>query len=243
MKDRHLIPDTINPEEAAIATGPELRGSALDSSLYHFEVKEVPMSLRRLHEYVRLLKRRNLQDAIDWVACLSRPSSRPILQMLRKARHELVVKKGLDLGRLFIHYSHSDKGQYVKMIRRMRVGQYSMFRSPKHHFRIYVRELSMEEYFHRLYIVGKVPQCIAFDMRQALREKRVPAEMQREWAPYLTANSRFRHRKELMRLNGIGKFDYYAARKKWIEDYKLNIIRLRDARRQGRIGVDTQIQE
>lgn len=236
MKDRHLLPRVINKNEAKIMTSPDTINGVNDAGLFHYQVKDVPMSLRRLHEYVRLLKRRNLQDAIDWVACLTRPSARPILQMLRRAKHDLVEKRGLDLGRLYIDHSHSDRGEYAKMARRMRVGQYGMFRSPRHHFRIYVRNMPVEEYFHRMYILGKVPQCVAFDMRQAIRERRVPQETARRWAPYLTSNSRFNHRKELRRLHAIGEFDYYAARRKWIEEYQANLIRIRDHKRLARDG-------
>jgi ribosomal protein L22 len=217
-------------------TKPGGKTSNTEEALYHYRIKDVPISLRRLHEYVRLLKRRNLQDAIDWVACLTRPSARPILQMLRRAKIDLVEKKGMDLGRLYIDHSHSDRGEYSKMVRRMRVGQYAMFRSPRHHFRIYVRNLPVEEYFHRMYILGKVPQCVSFDMRQAIRERRVPPENVRSWSPYLTSNSRYRHRLQLRRLNSIGEFDYYAARKKWIDEYELNLVRMRDSRRNSRAG-------
>lgn len=194
------------------------------------------MSLRRLHEYVRLLKNRNLQDAIDWVACLTRPSARPILQMLLRAKRELVDKGNLDLGRLSIDHSHSDRGEYVKIVRRMRVGHYSLFKSPRHHFRIYIREMPVEEYFHRVYVLGKVPQCVAFDMRQAIRDKRVAPETERLWQPYLTSASRFLHRKELRRRHAIGEFDYYAERKRWIEAYQSNILRLKQGERESRNG-------
>ncbi len=236
MKDRHLIPRDIDRHEAKIITGPDHSPGVNNTGMHHYQVKDVPMSLRRLHEYVRLLKRRNLQDAIDWVACLTRPSARPLLQMLRRAKHDLVDKKGLDLGRLYIDHSHSDRGEYSKMVRRMRVGQYGMFRSPRHHFRIFVRNLPMEEYFHRMYILGKVPQCVAFDMRQSIREHRVPPETIRKWSPYLTSNSRFQHRKELRRLNAIGEFEYYSARRKWIEEYRTNLVRIRDQTRNSRDG-------
>ena len=236
VRDRHLLPREIDPtKKPIITTKPRLDKSA-SGALYHYQVKEVPLSLRRLHEYVRLLKNRNLQDAIDWIACLSRPSARPILQMLKRAKHELVERRGLDLGRLYIDHSHSDRGEYVKIVRRMRVGHYSMFRSPRHHFRVYVRDMSVEEYFHRMYILGKVPQCVAFDMRQALRDQRVAPETARLWAPYLTSNSRYRHRQELRRLNSIGQFDYYKERQRWINEYQSNIHRLKDSERQSRQG-------
>ena len=235
MKDRHILPRSINPSEAPIMTSSS-RDVDKKGSLFHYQIKEVPMSLRRLHEYVRLLKRRNLQDAIDWVACLTRPSAHSILHMLRTAKYDLVEKKGLDLGRLYIDHSHSDRGEYLKIIRRARVGQYGQFRSPRHHFRIYIREMPMEEYFHRMYILGKVPQCVSLDMRQAIRDSRVPAETERLWAPYLTSASRFNHRREIRRLHAIHEFDYYAERKKWIHEYRVNIQRLKDARKTSRDG-------
>ena len=234
-KDRHILPRSVNKKEAPIMTSAKSDPSRI-GSLYHYQIKEVPLSLRRLHEYVRLLKRRNLQDAIDWVACLTRPSSRPILKMLEKAKRDLCDKKGLDLGRLFVDHSHSDIGEYVKIVRRMRVGHYSMFRSPRHHFRIYIRNIPMEEYFHRMYILGKVPQCVSFDMRQALRDKRVPPEVERLWAPYLTSASRHLHKKEIKRLHSIGEFDYYAERKKWIGEYQQNLARLKRDDRNNRNG-------
>lgn len=236
MHDRHLLPREVDSKKKPIMTSKPRRDASELGALYHYQVKEVPLSLRRLHEYVRLLKNRNLQDAIDWIACLSRPSSRPILQMLKRAKYELVEKRGLDLGRLSIDHSHSDRGEYVKIVRRMRVGHYSMFRSPRHHFRVYVREMPVEEYFHRMYILGKVPQCVSFDMRQALRDQRVAPETARAWAPYLTSNSRYRHRRELRRLNSIGQFDYYKARDRWIRNYQNNLVRLKDTERLNRNG-------
>lgn len=234
-RDRHLLPRQIDPNHAPIKTSAYGENIGTDA-LYHYRIKEVPLSLRRLHEYVRLLKNRNLQDAIDWVACLTRPSARPILNMLQKAKHDLVEKKGLDLGRIYVDRSHSDRGEYVKIVRRMRVGHYSMFRSPRHHFQIYIREMPMEEYFHRMYILGKVPQCVSFDMRQAIREHRVPPETARSWAPYLTSNSRFRHRKELRRLHANGEFEYYKERKKWIREYMMNLEKLKDTELSARAG-------
>jgi hypothetical protein len=94
----------------------------------------------------------------------------------------------------------------------------------------------MEEYYHRMYILGKVPQCVSFDMRQAIREGRVPAETARSWAPYLTSNSRYIHRKEIRRLHACGDFDYYKSRKNWINDYQLNLQRLKDTEKGAREG-------
>ena len=88
----------------------------------------------------------------------------------------------------------------------------------------------MEEYFHRMYILGKVPQCVSFDMRQALHEKRVGAETERKWSPYLTSDSRYRHRVNIRRLHAAGKFDYYAERKAWIKEYTANFQNLKAAK-------------
>lgn len=241
-KDRHLLPREANPKETPVMTS-QRNDPSRASSLYHFQAKEVPMSLRRLHEYVRLLKRRNLQDAIDWVACLTRPSARPILNLLQRAKRELVDKRGLDLGRLYVDHSHSDRGEYIKMVRRMRVGHYSLFKSPRHHFRVYVRDITLEEYFHRMYILGKVPQCVSFDMRQAIRDKRVSPEVERLWQPYLTSASRYQHRKEIRRLNSIGEFDYYAERRKWISEYQANISRLKQAERNHRNSIVVSVSD
>ena len=56
---------------------------------------------------------------------------------------------------------------------------------------------------------------MAQDMRLALAQNQVSSQMQKEWAPYLSATTRFRHRKELKWLDSTRQFDYYKAGSRW----------------------------
>eukprot|EP00397_Hematodinium_sp_SG-2012_P054342 GEMP01065454.1.p1 GENE.GEMP01065454.1~~GEMP01065454.1.p1 ORF type:complete len:281 (+),score=47.69 GEMP01065454.1:126-968(+) len=51
--------------------------------LLKFKQNEIQMSVRRLVEYGKWIKRHHAQDAIDRVECLGRPSARPIIKLLK----------------------------------------------------------------------------------------------------------------------------------------------------------------
>merc|ERR1719450_929601 len=90
---------------------------------------------------------------------------------------------------------------------------------------IRVRQMPIEEFFHRVFIYNKVPRSVAADMRLALQQGRVSPQMMKDWAPYLCAHSRFWHRKDLKWLDSTRQFDYYEARREWIRRYKANLLR------------------
>ncbi|KAK1937690.1 hypothetical protein X943_003905 [Babesia divergens] len=81
------------------------------------------------------------------------------------------------------------------------------------------------------------------ELRAAIYEKRVPAQVITEWYPYLTAHSRFFYRKvrqlernmhtmqHLKFLNNTGQFNYYKHRRDWIEQYNTNLQRYVSNRR------------
>jgi len=75
---------------------------------------------------------------------------------------------------------------------------------------------------------------MACDMRLALHEHRVSQDMIKDWAPYLTAHSRFFHRKELKWLDSTRQFDYYEARREWIQRYQANLLRASSEAREAR---------
>jgi len=186
-----------------------------------FKETDIHLSLRRLIEYGRWIKRRHLLDAIDRVECLGRPSARPIVKLLKEAR-EKCIKANLDPQRLYVDTTRSGRGHYVKTIRYHARGKFGIQKSPRNVFIVFVREMPKHEFFHKLYILGKVPKCMASDMRLALRDRTVSPQMEHVWAPYLSASSRFRHRQELKWRQITRKFDYYEERRKWIEQYDAN---------------------
>lgn len=226
-KKRHIWPRYTNPEEGPIFGEKEEEGIS-------FVDKEMRLGMKRIMEFCRLMRGRQLQDAMDWVESIGRLKNQPILKLLRRIRTELIEKYKKDPARVFVYEAHPQFGYYINGIRKHAQGRYGIVKSPRHKLEIKVRELSHEEFFHRLYIRGKVPRSIASDMRLALHEHRVGNQMVKEWAPYLCAHSRLFHRKELKWLDSTRQFDYYQARREWIQQYKANQGRATSEAREAR---------
>mmetsp|Transcript_19666 Transcript_19666/g.45855 ORF Transcript_19666/g.45855 Transcript_19666/m.45855 type:complete len:319 (-) Transcript_19666:76-1032(-) len=224
---RHIWPRRIDPEEKPIF------GDKEEGSL-PFRDKHVRLSLKRMLEYTKLIRGRQLQDAIDYVESMGRMKSQHVLKLLRRAMMEVSDKYKWDIARVYITTAFSSRGYFVKSIRRHTRARFGINKAPRHLFNIRVREMPLEEYFHRLYIYGKVPLSLSSDMRRALSEHRVSNLMKKEWAPYLTANSRFFHRRSLKYLDATRQFDYYEARKQWIYEYEANRMRSTTEAREAR---------
>eukprot|EP00397_Hematodinium_sp_SG-2012_P050366 GEMP01058504.1.p1 GENE.GEMP01058504.1~~GEMP01058504.1.p1 ORF type:complete len:318 (+),score=51.07 GEMP01058504.1:137-1090(+) len=192
--------------------------------LLKFKQNEIQMSVRRLVEYGKWIKRHHAQDAIDRVECLGRPSARPIIKLLKESM-EKCVARNMDPQRLYIHTVSVHRGYFVKKIRLHARGKFGLERSPRNKMVLYLREAPKTEFFHKCYILGQVPRSMASDMRLALRDRRVSPQMEHTWSPYLTAASRHQHRQELKWRQITKKFDYFEERRKWIEEYDANTQR------------------
>lgn len=227
-RKRHIWPRRKDGTEAAIF------GEKEDGSHLIFRDKELRLSLRRLTDIARLMRGRHLQDAIDWIESLSQMKSQVIVKFLRKSLKEATEKHRRDPARLYVYDAQPQFGSYIKSIRKMRFGNYGIVKSPRHKFEIRVREMPLEEYFHRIYIYGKVPRSLASDMRLALHERRVSQQMVKEWSPYLSSHSRLFHRKELKWLDSTRQFDYYQERREWIHRYRANLLRASSEAREAR---------
>lgn len=226
-KKRHIWPRTVDPEERPIFF-PKMDG------IHFFREKQIRIGCKRLLDYARLIKGRQLQDGIDWIESLARPQSEPILKLMRKSLQECVEKLKLDPARLFIIDAQPQRGKFVKELRKHARGNFGMTRRPRNYFVVRVREMPLEEFFHRTYIFNKIPRSLASDMRLALHQNRVSPQMQKEWAPYLCATSRHRHRMTLKWMDSTRQFDYYEARRGWIQRYKANLLRASAEAREAR---------
>jgi len=227
-KARHVWPRKKDPDEAPIFY------EKMDGTHQTFTEKEIRLGLKRLYEFQRLLTGRQLVDAIDWCESIARLKSQVMLKLLNRALTDCVEKHNMDPARIFIWWAHGTRGYFVKSLRKHTRGKFGIQTSPRHHFVLKVRQMPLEEFFHRMYILNKIPRPIAADMRLAVHEGRVGNHMKREWAPYLCANSRFRHRKQLKWLDRTRQFDYYEARREWIHRYKANGMRASTEAREAR---------
>lgn len=227
-KKRHIWPRSYDENEAPIFGGKD------DGEVIAFRDKEIRIGQKGLLDYARIIKGKQIQDALDWVDSMARMKSEPVIKLLKRIMQESQEKHGIDIARLYIFDAQPQRGYYVKSIRMHARAKYGINKSPRHMLMVRVREMPLEEYFHRLYIFNKVPRCLASDMRIALHEGNVNPQVAREWAPYLCANSRLRHRMELKWLDSTRQFDYYKARAEWIQRYKANLLRSSSEAREAR---------
>eukprot|EP00929_Paragymnodinium_shiwhaense_P113502 TRINITY_DN81790_c0_g1_i1.p1 TRINITY_DN81790_c0_g1~~TRINITY_DN81790_c0_g1_i1.p1 ORF type:complete len:347 (-),score=67.37 TRINITY_DN81790_c0_g1_i1:32-1072(-) len=225
---RHIWPRYSDPQEAPIF------GDKNDGSQLMFRDKELKLGMRRMLDYCRLIKDKQIHDAIDWVECLGRFKSEIVAKLLRRALKESTENYGLDPARLFIYEAQPQRGYVIKSIRRHSRGRYGINKAPRNAFMVRVREMPLEEYFHRIFIYNKVPRSLSADMRLALHENRVSEQMMKEWAPYLCADSRLRHRIALKWVDATRQFDYYQTRSDWIQKYRANQMRATTEAREAR---------
>lgn len=217
--NKHIWPRKYDPAEAPIFTNKE------DGTQISFRDKDIRLGVKRMLEFAKLIRGKQIHDAIDWVEAMSRMQSVQILKLLRRALKECKEKHGMDLSRVQVFDAQPQRGYSIKSLRLHSRGKYGFAHAPRNLFMIRVRELTLEETFHKYYIKGDVPQSLSADMRLAVHEGRVGKQMLKEWAPYICANSRFFHRRALKWLDCTRQFDYYQARREWIRAYEANRLR------------------
>eukprot|EP00913_Durusdinium_trenchii_P027407 g25708.t2 len=176
-----------------------------------FTEKEIRMSFRKLLHYAKLMKRKQIQDAYEWVDSLSRMKSEPILKLIQKAMDEVKEKRGWDLARTYLWDPQPGFGFFVKSLRKHSRGRYGIIHSCRNRFTIRLRQMPLEEWFHWLYIYGKVPKTLSGDM--SVRKCRGNGR------PTFAAGA------ELKWLDSTRQFDYYKARQEFIDQYKANLLR------------------
>lgn len=227
-RKRHVWPRRRDENEEPIFGGTE------DGQVLAFREKEVRMGLKRMLDYCRLIRGRQIQDAIDWIECMGRLNTAVIMKVLRNAMQECIEKYKMDVSRVYIFDAQPQRSYYVKSIRLHSRGRYGIQNSPRHMFMIRVREMPLEEYFHKVFVFNKVPRSLAADMRLALHERRVNPQVAKEWGAYLCSASRFHHRHQLKWLEITRQFDYYDVRRAWINRYQNNLLRTSAEAREAR---------
>lgn len=196
-----------------------------DGTHLAFRERDVKLGCKRLLDYCKIIRGRQVQDAADWIESLARMKSEPVLKLLKKIQEDCVEKHKWDLARTYIFDAQPQRGAFVKSLKKHAKANFGVVKSPRNTLMIRVRQVPLEEFFHMTYIRGKVPRSLAGDMRLALHQNRVSTQMQKEWGPYVCARSRFFHRKTLKWMDSTRQFDYYKARHEWITRYRANLLR------------------
>lgn len=218
-KKRHIWPRNKDPNENPIFYEKE------DGNQLAFRERDVHLGMKRLLDYCKIIRGRQVEDAIDWIESLARMKSGVVLKLLRKIVAECAEKHKWDIARVYIFDAQPQRGPFVKSLKKHARSNFGIVKSPRNMCMIRVRQLPLEEYFHRIYIYNKVPRSLSSDMRLALQQNRVSTQMQKEWGPYVCASSRFFHRKTLKWMDSTRQFDYYQARHDWIQRYRANQLR------------------
>ncbi|CEL94030.1 unnamed protein product [Vitrella brassicaformis CCMP3155] len=214
---RHIWPRFPDPEEDPPRSGPPQTWS------YKTRVP-LKLSAKRLTAYARLIKGLHLQDAIDWMAAIPVHRLQPVFNTLQWAQEQLSHKYHADPGRLYIASIMVNKDNPTRYLRVTRK-DWGRICSWNNTMVITIKMVSYTEFFHRLYILGKVPRSMSTDMRIAIKEHRVGAHVIREWWPYLASDTRLQHRMTLKWLDNTRQFDYYGVRRDWILQYQANLLR------------------
>jgi hypothetical protein len=89
-------------------------------------------------------------------------------------------------------------------------------------FSIKVREISLPEFFIRVYIKKHITRAIVNDMVTALRDGRAAGHA-RAFAPYVSTESRRSHRRDMRYLDLTRQFNYDQIKDQWIAAYENNI--------------------
>ncbi|KAF4653432.1 hypothetical protein FOZ61_008996, partial [Perkinsus olseni] len=132
---KHIWPRYSDPDEQRAGDirsdpGPSVR----------FKVHDMNLSLKRLWVYGRLLRKKQLQDAIDWMEALCRPSAKPVRDLLYRARTRMVDHHGYDPARLYIARIWTERGPRVMSIHQQRAGYYFRKKKLQNMMQLVVRE-------------------------------------------------------------------------------------------------------
>ncbi|KAF4713163.1 hypothetical protein FOZ62_023699 [Perkinsus olseni] len=155
---KHIWPRYSDPDEQRAGDirsdpGPSVR----------FKVHDMNLSLKRLWVYGRLLRKKQLQDAIDWMEALCRPSAKPVRDLvvgacwscpcqplssrhrdhhqLYRARTRMVDHHGYDPARLYIARIWTERGPRVMSIHQQRAGYYFRKKKLQNMMQLVVREV------------------------------------------------------------------------------------------------------
>lgn len=206
----------------------------INDYLYTYSRKMVRIGTRNLIMYGKLVAGRQLVDSHDFVESLGRQSTAPILQLFRRAKYDLTHMRGCDPARLYIKKFETQRGRYVHSMRMHAKGKVGIVRSPRNAIKLCIREMSLEEYFQKLYVIGKVPTSVTQDMRLALMDRRAGPQSERDWSPYLTSTSRLHHRRNLKWMDNTKQLDYHELLENWMRKYEGNMkartVELREGR-------------
>ncbi|XP_954602.1 uncharacterized protein TA18910 [Theileria annulata] len=164
-------------------------------NVWEFKVQDLPISLKRLKLYSKLLTNLHLQDALDWLNAFPNIKTNRILNSLSESQKKIYEEFGGDPSRLYIDNIIINYGRPIKQIKHHALGNFGIMCTWRNSLVYKIREMPMNEYYQKIFILGKVPKSMSSELRNAVYDKRVDSKIVTKWFPYLTSHSRFLFRK------------------------------------------------
>ncbi|GBE62113.1 50S ribosomal protein [Babesia ovata] len=168
------------------------------ANVWEFTIDGLPIGLKRLKLYTKLFS---------------------------DAQKKIYEQYNGDPSRLYVQNMIINYKPPMKQIKYHALRNFGIMSTWRNSIVYRIREMPMNEFYQKIFILGRIPKSMGAEMRAALYEKRVPAQTVTEWYPYLTAHTRFFFRRQLKWMNDTGQFNYYKHRRDWIEQYNSNLRR------------------
>ncbi|SCN61846.1 50S ribosomal protein L22, mitochondrial, putative [Plasmodium chabaudi adami] len=196
-----------------------------DDIYWTFKVYQLKISLRNLNNFGRLIKGLHLEDAIIFLESIPQIRINNILNSLLNSKDKIINNFNGDISRLYIDNVQIHYNTPMKYIKYHALGHFGLVKSYRNTFTYTIKQMNIQEFYHKIFIRGNVPRSLSHNMRLYLNQNRINKDNLIEWYPYICANSRYYFREKLRYLNNIYQFNYYQSRNSWIQNYFRNIDR------------------
>ncbi|CAD2109369.1 hypothetical protein YYG_02486 [Plasmodium vinckei petteri] len=196
-----------------------------DDRYWTFKVYQLKISLRNLNNFGRLIKGLHLEDAIIFLESIPQIRINNILNSLLNSKDKIINNFNGDISRLYIDNVQIHYNTPMKYIKYHALGHFGLVKSYRNTFTYTIKQMNIQEFYHKIFIRGNVPRSLSHNMRLYLNQNRINKDNLIEWYPYICANSRYYFREKLRYLNNIYQFNYYKSRNNWIQNYFRNIDR------------------
>ncbi|VWU50999.1 50S ribosomal protein L22, mitochondrial, putative [Hepatocystis sp. ex Piliocolobus tephrosceles] len=204
-----------------------------------FKVYQLKISLRNLYNFGRLIKGLHVEDAIVFLESIPQIRINNILNSLLNSKEKIINNFNGDLSRLYIDNVQIHYNTPMKYIKYHALGHFGLVKSYRNTFTYTIKQMNIQEFYHKIFIRGNVPRTLSHNMRLHLTQQRINKNNLIEWYPYICANSRYYFREKLRFLNNIYQFNYYKSRNSWIQNYYNNINRRKEELQIQRTGLNS----
>ncbi|CDR97821.1 hypothetical protein, conserved [Babesia bigemina] len=144
-----IVPKVIDPEEAGVK-------SKHSANVWEFTIDGLPIGLKRLKLYTKLLTHLHLQDAIDWLYAMPNVRTNRILNALSDAQKKIYEQYNGDPSRLYIQNMIINYKPPMKQIKYHACRNFGIMSTWRNSIVYRIREMPMNEFYQKIFILGRV---------------------------------------------------------------------------------------